>query len=231
MGWIRMFFVVIVVLSAAAHGKTVFQLEEENAKMEARIESQSAGMEKQAKMLLELQTKNKKLEKMVETLKKTRNRREREMSRMKRLLVAAGLNPTQERRGDIPNFVEYKGNWYSKYWFDLKYKDHRSSISLVDGKPVSVTKNPIASWFKVMQVMGPGDVLAIKRDVIIRINDLPGEYIDGERLPPNLVLIPAGRYQYINTLGSNKTVAQYKAAGVATEEQFLQAIRDGYVFD
>lgn len=231
MGRLNLIVTAIIMIAANAGGKTVEQLEAGNAKMEVRIESLTAAIEKQAAMLSDWKKKNDSLEKMNETLKKTRTRLQGEVVRMKKLLQAAGLNPVQEKRGDIPNFVEYESNWYSKSWFDLKYRDHRNSIAIVDDNPVDATSYPIASWFKVLQVLGNGDVLASQDNTIIRINGLPGEYIDGDRLPPNIVLIPAGTYQYINTLGSNKTIRQYTAAEVVNEEQFLHLIRTGCVFD
>lgn len=228
---LSLFVLLLVGMSTGVFGKTLEQLNEENKKLQERVESMYVSIEKQTAMLEEWKAKNEMQARTVAALKNTRKRLEADVIRMKKLLQAAGLNPAKESKVGTPHYIEYKGVWQSKYWFDSEYRDHRNEIAFLNNEYINVTQYPIASWFTVMQVLGLGDVLAKNSSTIIRVTGLPGAYIDDERLPPNLVLMPAGNFQYKNTLGSTSTVSQYTVAEVVNEEQFLLAIRKGYVFD
>lgn len=120
----------------------------------------------------------------------------------------------------------------TQQWFNKMYKDYRNSIAFIDGKYKSVAQFPKGSWFRVLQVIGSGDVLATHGSTVIRIYGLADNYVDGQTLPPNLVLVADGKaYQYTTTAGSSSTVIQCQAVEIINEEQFLHAIRTGYIFD
>lgn len=224
MGRIIIFFVVIIGTSTCALGKT-------KAELEADVDRLYGSIEKQAQTLKEWKTKNDALEKMVAILKRTRKRLQADVVRLRVLVRKAGWDPTPDTKGNISNHIKYKGTMHSQYWLEMLYQKHNQNLAFINGEYVDLRKCPTANGYKVLQILGDGNILAQMEGMIIKISGLPVGYVDGDSLPLGLRLINTGTYQYITTQGSNKTIRQYTIAKTVSAEQFIQAIEIGYDFE
>ncbi len=215
--------------------------------------SVAVAIEKPQPTIEELQSKIEEQQKTIQQLRYDIVGQIEENKRLEILCRKAGIETTRLR--EVPNphktgYVKYRNKPRSKKWFDRMYERFHLHIIYYNGRfydlrgefpEIPVLNNSVAlpageiyllpNGYEVMQVLGGGELLITKGDVILHITGCETNYVDDQAFPGTFVE-SVGIYKYISVLGATKTVQSVVPALMNAKEMdetlFRQALEEGF---
>lgn len=208
------------------------------------------------------------LRKIIEQLKRDLEEENEEKCRLLGLCRKAGIKvdvrplPRQDFEGEII----YRGSTRSKLWFDKRYEQFCGNIVCINGeyfeKSLLGIQNisPNKLWpkgtvvkfpfrCKVLQVLGRGEALVIKKGQTIKRTTFKGKYlgtisrgsdtlfhlrgyekqlIDEQVLYYEGSLISIGTFEYTDTLEAKRIIQSFRIYKPLTKKQFADCLNSGF---